>query len=196
LGYGRGTTVALTNLSAIDVLLGAFAQAKPIAIKALASARSMGLRFEEVLALQNIAAACTRLGETQEALQFSEECIRLARDLHLDSEIAPALESSALALLSAKRYAEAKTVIDECIAIVRHDASGVRDPSTGFWAAAQIYRKLRKNRQARELLSEALVTLRKQLADMPDDECRSAYRRMPFSLEIEAAAERDEWPTW
>jgi hypothetical protein len=45
-------------------------------------------------------------------------------------------------------------------------------------------------------LSEAADTLRKQLADMPDDECRDAYRRMPFSLEIEAAAERDQWPTW
>jgi DNA-binding SARP family transcriptional activator len=194
LGYGRGTTVSLTNLSAIDVLLGAFAQAKPIALKALAAARSMGLRFEEVLALQNVAAACTRLGETHEALQYSEECVALARALELDSEIAPSLESSALALLSAKRYAEAKTVIDECVGIVRREQTAVRDPSTGFWAAAQIYRKLRKHRQARDLLSEAVVTLRKQLADMPDDDCRGAYRRMPFALEIEAAAERDEWP--
>ncbi len=196
LGYGRGTTVSLTNLSAIDVLLGAFAQAKTTGIEALASARSMGLRFEEVLALQNISAACTRLGETEEALRYSAECVTLARALELDSEIAPSLESAALALLSAKRYADARTVIDECVGLVRRDQTAIRDPSTGFWAAAQIYRKLRNHRRAKEFLSEAVVTLRKQLAAMPDDECRDAYRRMPFSLEIEAAAELDRWPTW
>jgi hypothetical protein len=116
--------------------------------------------------------------------------------LELASEIAPSLESSALALLSAKRYDEARTVIDECVGIVRRDQTAVRDPSTGFWAAAQIYRKLRKHRQARDLLSDAVVMLRKQVAEMPDDDCRGAYRRMPFCLEIEAAEERDEWPAW